>query len=227
MAPIWPLAACLLCAVPLAAQQENRTLDNTTREDMEWANLWWEHAPDTKLPRVLLIGDSITNGYHGKVRDLLRGRANVDLLATSASICDPALIAQVKLAVGDYKHAIIHFNNGLHGFHLDEAHYEAGLRRLVDTLKQLEPQAKLIWAMSTPIVLGNDVGKLDPKNEVVLKRNEIAARVMRELGIPVDDLYSLVAGKAEYRVSGDGYHYNDQGRTVEADAVAKVVGEAL
>ena len=127
-------------------------MDSNIHEDIEWANFWWEHAPDTKLPRVLLIGDSITNGYHGDVARLLKGKANVDMLATSASICDPSLIAQVKLAVGDYKHAVIHFNNGLHGFHLDDAQYAAGLKRLVETLKQLEPQAKLIWATSTPIV---------------------------------------------------------------------------
>ncbi len=30
------------------------------RETIEWCNLWWENTGDQTLPRVLLIGDSIT-----------------------------------------------------------------------------------------------------------------------------------------------------------------------
>ena len=197
------------------------------REDIEWANFWWAHAPDTKLPRVLLIGDSVTNGYHNNVDKLLKGKANVDMLATSANICDPALLAQVKLAVGDYKHAVIHFNNGLHGWQLSDAEYEAGLRRLIGLLRQLEPQAKLVWGQSTPIVLTTDPATLDPKNAVVLKRNEVAARVMQELGIPVDDTYSVSVGHAEYRNAGDGFHYNEQGKTAQAEPVARAISAAL
>jgi lysophospholipase L1-like esterase len=224
LATLW---AALLLALPLIAQQENNAVDNTTRETMEWANLWWEHAPDTKLPRALLIGDSITNGYHRGVANLLKGRVNVDMLATSANILDPAFMAQLKVAVGDYKHAVIHFNNGLHGFHLTDAQYEAGLRRLVEALKELAPQAKLIWAHSTPIADANEVANPASNNPVVIGRNAIAARVMAEYGIPVDDLYTLMLGHPEWRNKGDGYHYNQAGKTPQSEQVAKLVAEAL
>lgn len=216
----------LILALPLMAQQEGTALDNTTRETMEWSNMWWDHAPDTTLPRVLLLGDSIANQYSGDVRARLAGKANVDLLATSASVCDPVLLRLVE-AAANYKYAVIHFNNGLHGFHLSDADYEAGLRRLVAVFRKLQPQAKLIWANSTPIVEANEVAKLAASNDVVLKRNETAARVMTELGIPVEDLYSVSVGHPEYRNTGDGYHYNQAGKTVQAELVAKVVGEAL
>ena len=42
--------------------------------------------PDPKLPRVLLIGDSICSGYHRLVRDLLKGKANVDVWVTGANV---------------------------------------------------------------------------------------------------------------------------------------------
>lgn len=217
------LPAALLLCLPLFSQQEIKSVDNTVREDIEWANLWWAHAPDTKLPRVLLIGDSVTNGYHNDVDKLLKGKVNVDMVATSANICDPALLAQVRLAVGGYKHAVIHFNNGLHGWQLDDAAYEAGLSRLIALLRELSPQAKLVWGHSTPIVLTTDPATLDPKNAAVIRRNEIAARVMQELGIPVDDTYSVSVGHPEYRNVGDGYHYNQQGKTAQAEAVAKAI----
>lgn len=219
--------ALLLIALPLLAQQEKNPLDNTTREGMEWANFWWENAPDAKLPRVLLIGDSITNGYHRNVANLLKGKANVDLLATSANILDPQFTLMVRTAVADYKHSVIHFNNGLHGFHLSDQQYEAGLRRLVALLRELAPQAKLIWAQNTPIVEAKDPAKLAGGNEVVVRRNGVAALVMQELNIPVDDLYPLMVDHTEYRVTGDGYHYNAQGKTVQGETVAKVVSDAL
>lgn len=221
------LPAALLLCVPLLAQQETKPLDNTVGEDMEWANFWWQHSTDVKLPRVLTIGDSITNQYRGDVQALLTGKANVDMVATSANILDPQFTAAVKLAVGDYQYAVIHFNNGLHGFHLTDAQYEAGLRRLVDLLRQLAPQAKLIWANSTPIVEANKVDTLSGGNATVLKRNEVAARVMQELGIPVDDLYGISVGHPEYRNNGDGYHYNQAGRTVQSQAVAKAISGLL
>lgn len=217
----------LLACLPVFAQQEAAPLSNKTREGMEWANFWWEHAPDKTLPRVLLIGDSITNQYKGEVQKLLAGKANVDMMATSANILDPQFTAAVKLAIGDYKHAVIHFNNGLHGFHLTDAEYEAGLRALVALFRELEPQAKLIWASNTPVVDPKQVDTLAGGNATVLRRNASADRVMAELGIPINDLYTPSVGHPEYRNPGDGYHYNQQGKTVQAAAVTKVVSEAL
>lgn len=221
------LIVTLSFALPLLAQQEKKPLDNTTREGMEWANFWWENAPDTTLPRVLLIGDSITNQYRGEVQTLLKGKANVDMMATSANILDPQFTTAVKLAVGDYQYAVIHFNNGLHGFHLTAEQYEAGLRRMVDLLKQLNPQAKLIWANNTPIVEASKVDTLAGGNATVLARNEISARVMQELGLPIDDLYTPSVGHPEYRNTGDGYHFNNAGKAVQAQAVTKAVSSVL
>jgi len=217
----------VLLALPLWAQREAKPVDNTTRETTEWVNMRWERANDTKLPRVLLMGDSVTNQYHGEVNARLKDRANVDLLATSKSICDPALLREVRAMVTDYKYAVIHFNNGLHGFHLSPAEYEAGLRRLVALLRELQPQAKLIWGQCTPIVSTDDPAVLGGGNSVVLVRNEVASRVMAELGIPVDDLYAVSVGHPEYRNRGDGYHFSQAGKVAQAEVVAKMVSEAL
>lgn len=217
----------LTLALPLCAQKETKPLDNTTRETMEWCNMWWDHAPDTTLPRVLLMGDSIANQYSAETRKRLAGKANVDLLATSKSMCDPALLREVETMVTGYNYKVIHFNNGLHGFHLSDADYEAGLRRLIGLLQKLQPQAKLLWANCTPVVVANDVATLSPGNATVLRRNATAAPVMAELGIPITDLYSISVDHPEYRNNGDGYHYNQAGKVVQAELVAKVIADAL
>jgi hypothetical protein len=41
------------------------------------------HTNDHQLPRVLLIGDSITGGYYSDVEKALAGRAYVARLSTS------------------------------------------------------------------------------------------------------------------------------------------------
>ena len=45
------------------------------RETVEWIDVWLPHTNDDKLPRVLLIGNSITRGYYPKVKKLLKGKA--------------------------------------------------------------------------------------------------------------------------------------------------------
>ena len=76
-----------------------------SREAIEWCNIWIPDANETKLPRVLLIGDSITGGYGPKVADALKGKASVARLTTSKSIGDPALLADGRLC--DEERAIL------------------------------------------------------------------------------------------------------------------------
>jgi hypothetical protein len=195
------------------------------REEIEWVNFRWDHAPDVTRPRILLIGDSIANGYHGVVSDRLQERANIDLLATSKCVGDPALRRETRFAMEEYEYALIHFNNGLHGQHLADAGYESALRDYVRTLAEFAPESHLIWASSTP--RRNAEGDLCPqRNRQVQSRNNLAAAIMAERQIPIDDLYSLVVDRPEL-FSTDGVHYNDEGRTFLGEAVAALILETL
>ncbi|MCK9412039.1 MAG: hypothetical protein M0Q53_07040 [Prolixibacteraceae bacterium] len=95
-----------------------------TREDTEWSDFWWGHEGDTTKPRVLFIGNSISRGYYTAVSARLSRVANCDRYATSRSIEDQALLSETKMAMAKYHHAVIHFNNGLHGWHLTNEQYE-------------------------------------------------------------------------------------------------------
>lgn len=190
------------------------------REKYEWSNNWWDCADDDSLPRVLLIGDSISVGYGGVVIEQLAGVAHVDRLSNSRNALDPILLRETEAALADRAYAAIHFNNGLHGWHLACEDYERGLRAYVDLLAERGPGAQLIWAASTPITVVDDPATLDEvKNVVVLRRNEVAAEIMAARGLPTNDLYALVVGHAEYK-SGDGYHFTEAGKQVQGHAVA-------
>ena len=72
------------------------------REEYEWCNIWWNRAQDASLPRVLLIGDSVSVGYTDTVIELLADRANVDRLGTSKCVIDPAFLAETAYVLGQY-----------------------------------------------------------------------------------------------------------------------------
>ncbi len=197
-------------------------------ETIEWCQLRWEQT-NSKRPRVLLIGDSISVGYSGPVKQRLKGKMCVDLLATSKAIDNPAFLKETAYALEGYTHAVIHFNNGLHGWHVTNAEYKKDLAAYVKQLKKLAPQAKLIWASSTPVPSRRKGVKLDKKrNAVVLARNAIAANIMEANGIAINDLYALMVDDIENLSASKGnVHYNQKGRDMQGEAVANAVLAAL
>ena len=112
-----PLLACCFASFALAAPAE---VSPSAREATEWCDIWIPHADQTGLPRVLLIGDSITRGYYPEVEKRLAGKAYVAQLATSAFLSDPMLLKEVALILDSLKVDVIHFNNGLHGWQHSE-----------------------------------------------------------------------------------------------------------
>ena len=65
------------------------------------------------LPRVLLIGDSISIGYTLPTRELLDGKANVHRIPTNGGPTTRGL-EQLDRWLGDSRWDVIHFNFGLH-----------------------------------------------------------------------------------------------------------------
>src|SRR3954467_10868139 len=68
---------------------------------------------DPNLPRVLLIGDSISMGYTLPVREMLKGKANVHRPPANCGPTERGL-DQLDKWLGDGKWDVIHFNFGLH-----------------------------------------------------------------------------------------------------------------
>ena len=186
-------------------------------------------AADPKLPRVLMIGDSVLAGYKEAVKTHLAGKATVDCWVTPLWVSHKGLVPGLAKAVEGHRYDVVHFNHGLHGFanRIPEGKYEPLLRKYIGAMRQLTPGAWHIWASTTPVTVKGKPEQPDPeKNPLVVERNKIAAKVMWENGIEVNDLYGLAAGKPELR-SLDGFHYGAKGRAVQAEAVAKAIAATL
>lgn len=196
------------------------------RESIEWCDIWIPHANETNLPRVLLIGDSITRAYYPGVEKRLADRAFVARLSSSAFISDPALLKQIEMVLGSMKFDVIHFNNGMHGWQHSEAEYAAAFPAFLKTIRHGAPSAKLIWATTTPLKISpTNASPLEATDSRIAARNAIALKLVEPHGIPVDDLYSICSGHPEFH--SDNVHFNDQGIALQAAQVAGEIARAL
>jgi hypothetical protein len=200
--------------------------DEPIRERIEWADIWVTDADKDDLPRVLLIGDSITRGYFSDVEKRLAGKAYCARLTTSKCVSDPSFPDEVQLLLKHYKFTAIHFNNGLHGWGYTEDQYRDGLLKFLATVKENAGDAKLIWATTTPVRERSNLQQFGEKTERVKARNKIAAEIMKEHGIPTNDLYGLVEQHPDWH-SGDGVHFNGKGKLAQAKQVAESVAKCL
>lgn len=210
----------LFLFVPFASAEE------PVRERIEWIDIWVTDADKDGLPRVLLVGDSITRGYFGAVEKQLAGKAYCARLTTSKCVSDPTFNDDLKLLLKQYKFSVIHFNNGLHGWGYTDDQYRDGLAKTVIAVKKHAGDAKLIWATTTPVREKTDLGTFAERTDRVKVRNDFAAEIMTEQHIPTDDLFELVKDHAEW-TSGDGVHFNGKGNEVLAKQVAESVLENL
>lgn len=214
-------AMMLLTTAAVPAQQPH-----IAREAIEWADVWIPDANGTTLPRVLLIGDSITRGYYPQVIEKLKGKASVARLATSKSLGDPVLLAEVALVLDQARFDVVHFNNGLHGFGYSEEEYGKAFPELVATIRRHAPKARLIWGTTTPMRQSGKLEIFAAGTKRVDARNKIAQEIVAKEGIAVDDLHALVKDHAEYW-SGDGVHFNGKGTAAQAEQVSRRILESL
>ena len=115
------------------------------------------------------------------------------------------------MLLGSYCFEVIHINNGLHGFGYTEAQYEAGFGPLLKMLKKAASQAKLIWAMTTPVRRRGDLDQMNEERTVRVREcNRIAGAFAEQHGLRVDDLYAAVEAHPDFYQSG-GTHFNESG----------------
>jgi len=183
---------------------------------------------DPALPRVLLIGDSISIGYTLPTRAELAGKANVHRVPTN---CGPTIrgLESIDQWLGDGRWDVIHFNWGLHDLKFIEGkrqvpldEYEKNMEQLVARLKKTG--AKLIWCSTTPVPKGCSPPRT---NEDVIAYNAAAKKIMDREGIAIDDLYGFALPKLPQIQMAANVHFTPEGSKVLAGQVAASIRAAL
>lgn len=181
------------------------------------------------LPRVLLIGDSISVGYTVPVRELLKGKANVHRIPVNGGPTIRGLEEIEKWLAGKWD--VIHFNWGLHDLRMDKEgrhqvpldQYRRNLAQLADRLRK--SGARLIWAATTPVP---DAEVSPPRKDAdVVAYNAAAREIMREQGIAVNDLYRFALPKLASLQRPANVHFTDEGSRALAERVAEAITAEL
>jgi len=181
------------------------------------SNAWDFVKDDPKLPRLLIIGDSVSRGYTQPTRKALAGKVNVHRAPAN---CGPTASGiknlDVWLWAGQWD--VIHFNFGIHDRNTPPADY---VKRLEEIVVRLEKTgAKLVWASTTPIP-DNPAQKQTAAS--IVEKNALAAEVMKKHGIPTDDLFAAMTPRlAEFQPPLD-VHFTGAGY----DFLGATVGEAI
>lgn len=205
---------------------------------------------DSALPNVLIYGDSISIHYTQRVREKLNGKANVYRVYNNG-MHSGAFLPKMKLMHDTMRDEqlvdpwafdwdVIHFNVGLHdikylaGKTLDKENgtqvtsiesYQKNLKEIVAYLDQLAPDAKLIFATTTPVPEGAN-GRFAGDAQ---KYNSAAMEViLKSPHITINDLFTFTKPNlAKWSLKPNDVHYNPAGRTAQGDEVARVIIDEL
>ena len=237
----WPVAAVLAAFLVLVVQPVPATAGGAGTAGTE---------PEP-LPKVLILGDSISIDYLPFVRAELAGIAEVirpEAEDGGRYNCEGTTkgLAEIDnwLALsGDQPWAVIHFNFGLHDMkridpatgrdsrqpeHPRQAEpdvYANQLERLVERLRHSQPGAALIFATTTPV----PDAPVSPHRDATdpPRYNAIAAAIMQRHEARVNDLFSAADANIEAWQRPANVHFTEPGSRGLGKQVAAHIRAAL
>lgn len=197
------------------------------------------------MKNIYLIGDSIrvgttsgvvTPGYELFVRKKCDGKYGIYSPEENSRFAQYTLRNLYEWVSGFDTSIIdvIHWNNGLWDvlrLNGDDPltpidMYELMLRRIIKKMRLLFPNAKIIFATTTPVCEEAAPENYMRYNCEIEKYNDVAQKIMEENNIYIDDLYST-AKKINASYYADWTHFNSEGAEILAEAVVKSIEKAL
>jgi lysophospholipase L1-like esterase len=199
-----------------------------------------------ELPKILILGDSISMGYTPFVQEILKGKAMVSRPMNKKGVAENCEgtsngIQKIDAWIGNTKWDLIHFNFGLHDLkhvkpdtgensnnpqdplQAEKKQYRKNLKEIVAKLKATN--AKLIFATTTPY----PDGELKPLRDsgMSAEYNAIALKIMKANNIPVNDLYAFALPRMEKLQRPLNVHFTDEGSQELAEQCVKSIEQSL
>ncbi len=198
------------------------------------------------LPRVLLIGDSISMGYTNDVHEVLKNMANVHRPPLNC-MHSTYVAEKIEEWLAKGKWDVVHFNAGIWDCHfldkngkivsgVDEAtardsskiykirtsfeEYEKNLAAILDAI--IAAGARPVFATTTMIPRWNSVQRAH-----LLRLNEIAVDLMTRRQVQVNDLYTYSLPNLEEWQGEDRVHFTPSGYKQLAKQVSEEILKAL
>ena len=197
-------------------------LEKTSREkeNIEWSISYSYNSGDNKSPRILLIGDSICNGYQPFVRENLGEYANVTYWISSKCVTDAMYLRELDFYLDSFKYDMIFFNNGAHSTEKYPEEREAAYVNAIDFIMAKCP--------GVPVVLVNCApGQNKELTERFNKFNQFTDKVAKEKNLPVIDLFTPMEKTDKSVTMCDLYHWTTEYSAVQAKYISDYVMENL
>ena len=188
--------------------------------------------------KIVLIGDSIRQGYDKYVKMAFEGEAQVyfhwENSRFTAFVIRRLLEWKTEMECGDDVD-LVHWNAGLwddlrmpNGKPLTSLEtYRENVQRICDILKMLYPKAKIVFATSTPIQEHLFTGPCKRYNADTERYNEVACEVVRANGGAINDLYSTVNGCPREYYSDLAHLYTEAGTRLLTESVVRTIEKCL
>ena len=182
------------------------------------------------MKKVTLLGDSIRLiGYGTRVPELLGKDYEVFQPEDNCRFVKYTLRMLFDLKTDIEGSDVIHWNNGLWdiptGLFEDEEPFtdlEEYVKNMLRVAKELKKLGKrVIFATSTPVHPEYPYNK----NEIIEQYNEAIVPKLKELGIEINDLYSLVSQDVYKYIGEDQIHLSAEGIELCSKQVASVIKE--
>ena len=175
--------------------------------------------------KITLLGDSIRLQYEGRVAELLGEDFEIFGPSTNCRFAKYTLRGLFDWRNEMSGSRIVHWNNGLwdicnlfgDGLFTSEEEYLGNMLRIADIL--LSKYEKVIFATMTPV---SDANKYN-KNTDIERYNTLVSEKLREKGVIINDLYSLVNADRDRYISEDNIHLTADGVEACAQRVAEVI----
>lgn len=190
------------------------------------------------MKKILLLGDSIRKGYDKYVKIAFGGVAEVyfpEENSKFASFLMRNLLVWKKQLELDESVDLVHFNAGLWDdiIMLDGKHhtpidvYTEYIGRICDTIKILYPEAKIVFATSTPVQEELFINEYKRYNKDTEKYNAAAVETVKKHGGEINDLYSLVKEFPKEYYSDMTHLYTKDGTEHITNQVIKIIEDTL
>ncbi len=200
------------------------------------------------MKNVYLIGDSIRYGAGDASPSMGYGKLAAGLLADDFVVYQPE--ENCRFCTYTFRHLpdwlkpamrgnidIVHWNNGLWDMALTGPDFEPlvpiefykqTLPRIFRRIRYFCPQAKIIFALTTPVCEEGyrKAVSLKRTNALIEEYNRAAIEVLSPLGVQFNDLYSLMKGSGADAYADGKVHFTAEGCMKMAQQVAACIRKA-
>ena len=169
------------------------------------------------MKNVLLVGDSIRQGYDLSVKKSLEGIANVYYPQENCRFASYVLrhLNEYGNLIENGEVDVLHWNAGLWDclrmYEEDPQTpidiYAYYIDRICARIKRLYPNAKVIFATSTMVMSEKMSKNFMRYNEETAQYNSVAVEIVKKYGFDVNDLYALSASLNNEEAHSDACHY--------------------